>query len=167
MAVNSLRQVRDDLQALHEAVVETSGVLRIKLETGATNPTWRHLRAAFAGYRAEVDDLRRDLDPLEMGDFLLGDDGAALLQLWTWERGVRAGLRRLARQLRAAEDLAEQLDTGPAARTVVVKSGETWQALAARELGDWKAWPLLLAANPELAVDGLTPGATLTVPERR
>ena len=157
--------------ATDEVVLQVS-TLRItvapKLLAGTA--TERELLYLDTGLRNAQQDLRATralLDPLEVEGVVIGEHPADLLNAELQARELRhSGLVLEAQVLRAREATLELL-AGAARRTVFVQAGETLQGIAARELGDWRAWPKLLEANPGLQGGALTPGVQLQIPKTR
>lgn len=133
----------------------------------ATGEQLESLRASAAGLVADIRSTLRELDRHDETDWLVVEDAERFLAIWQWRRESRKALLelwRLAYQLAIA---ALELGDGLRQKVVIVREGETWQSIAARELGGWQEWPRLLAANPTLTAGALSGGTTLVVPEKR
>jgi nucleoid-associated protein YgaU len=126
-----------------------------------------NLRSVLDGVVTDVRDLVRDLDLVDELDFLLVDEGARTIQVWAWRRTARRALVLFGGQARAAKAIADELTTGQKRRVIVTREGETLQRIAQRELGDWREWPRILAANPTLDPGALSSGVSLVIPEKR
>ena len=88
------------------------------------------------------------------------------LTVWRWERRGRSGAHALREYLRRAKDVASVLEKGKRRQLHVVRSGETYQSIAAQHLGDWREWPRIVEAN-DAEPGAPTTGAVLIIPERR
>lgn len=152
--IDRTAEIRDRLAALEVAPQPNAAQLE-------------NIEAGLEGLEAEVRDLVRDLDRIDELDFAVVADGQRTIGLWRWRRGVRAALVGLWLRVRAAGDVARELAGGQRRRVIVSREGDTLQTIAARELGDWRDWPRLLAANPTLTPGALASGTTLVVPEKR
>ncbi len=91
----------------------------------------------------------------------------SVIALWKWERSTRRAFVGLDDAARKTAEVARLLEEGAGPVLVVARSGDTLQSLAARHLGDWRAWPRLLEANPGLAPGAVPSGTVLQVPRRR
>lgn len=137
------------------------------LRTGTyTDRDLLHLVATFSGVGEDIDVVIGDLDPLDVETLLLMDTGLDTVVLWRWQLAVRHGLGMLAARSRDAQAAAESLVSGVDARTHVVRSGETLQAIALRYLGDWREWTRIATLN-DLAPGQPASGTVLTIPPRR
>lgn len=159
--MDSLRTFVADTTALSGAVQATVSGL-------AADPDVRQLRglrASLAGYSGDVKALRADLDATDIRDTLAHEWPEDVIRAWQLERRSRRALVHAAASIRAADDVAEALERGARLRQYVTRSGDTWQSVAARLLGDWREWPRLVEAN-----DGdpaaLPAGTVLVVPRR-
>lgn len=159
--MESLRAFVTDATALSGAVQATAGALAVDPDVRQL----RGLRAALAGYSGDVRRLRADLDGGDIRDALAHEWPEDVIRAWQLERRSRQALVQAAVQIRAADDVAEALERGARLRQYVARSGDTWQSVAARLLGDWREWPRLVEAN-----DGdpsvLPAGTVLVVPRR-
>jgi nucleoid-associated protein YgaU len=164
---DSLLDIRDDVEALTEGFTAAVAAIESALTTGtATAAQLSALRADLTGYRGDLAAIRTDLDATDVSDFLVFDDGEILVRLWLWERDTRHALVGLAPKVRAAETVATRLVAGAAREVYVTRKGDTLQRIAARFLGDWRAWPRIADAN---GLDGgtLTSGTRITIPPKR
>lgn len=147
---------------------EVAAVVKAAVKGGeATAAQLEAVRATTSGLEVDIRTTLRELDRCDETDWLVVVDGERTLAIWTWRRASRSallGLWRLAHQMAEA---ARELGGGTRQRIVVVRDGETWQSIAARELGSWGEWPRLLAANPALSPGALPSGTTLVVPDKR
>lgn len=123
--------------------------------------------AGLDGARADARDLLIDLALLDEESLALVDDGLVTITLWRWRRSTRSAVVELVGQAKVVQEIADGLLTGERERVVVTRSGDTLQRIAARELGDWREWPRLLAANPSVSAGALPSGTSLVIPQRR
>lgn len=126
-----------------------------------------NIRAVLDGIATDTRALIRDLDGVDELDFALVDDGERTIALWTWRRSTRRALLQFAGGVRAAREVADDLIGGTRQKVIVTRQGETLQRIAQRELGDWRAWPRLLAANPGVEAGELPSGISLVIPTKR
>lgn len=160
--MDSLHDFADDVSALSVAVQATVAGL-------AQDPDRRQLRslrAALAGYAGDVAELRADMDATDIRDTLAHEWPEDVIRAWQLERRSRRAFVQMAASIRAADEVAEQLERGARLRQYVTRSGDTWQSVAARLLGDWREWPRLVQANNGDPAS-LPVGTVLVVPERR
>ncbi len=125
------------------------------------------LRAGLDGVRSDSRTLLRELDATPEEDLLLVEDGATLIALWRWRRETRGGLVDLLEQTRTVQDLAAEYVAGAKRKVITSRQGDTLQRIAQRELGDWREWPRLLAANPGISAGALPSGTQLVIPDPR
>lgn len=163
----SVASLSADLADVVRRVADTTGRVRDLLDVGAhTERDIRQLQADLTGTLADIAELRTALDDFRGIEALVYIDGASLVETWRWERDTRSQLVALARQVQAVRDLVAELADGRANRTVLTRSGDTWQGLAQRHLGDWREWPRLAAANDGDPAE-VTPGTLIRIPETR
>lgn len=143
----------------------SEGVQALEVPPDPSARQLRHLRATLSGYAADVRSLRDDLDANDIRDILAFEWPEDVIRAWQLERRTRRALVQVGEQLRQVDAVAETLERGAEADRYVTKSGDTWQGVAARLLGDWREWPRLVAANGGDPAT-LPPGTILTVPER-
>lgn len=125
-----------------------------------------NLRATLTEARSSLRDARNDLDETDVSTFQLHARADRTIALWKWERSLRRVLVLVDAQIRVVDDLAESLAFGVRRKVYVVRSGDTLQIIAARQLGDWQEWPRIVEANG-IAPGTLTVGTVLTIPEKR
>lgn len=108
--------------------------------------------------------VRADLDAL---DVLTGvAAGSSLLESAIWERQTRQDLLRIEQQAGALIDaLGSLLPGGYRQRRYTVRTGDTLQTIARREMGDWQAWTQIVEANRIDPGEALTVGSELVIPE--
>lgn len=167
-AITSLDEVADryDVIADRFALV-SAGVADALTSDSQTQAQVQALRADVEGALEELRLLRVDLDGFEATDKLTVTEGSVIIAVWRWQRRVRGALVDVASALHEVARIAADLKGQRQDRIAIVRDGETWQSIAARELGDWNEWPRLLAANPDLAPGALTAGTVLAIPDRR
>lgn len=125
------------------------------------------LQAATTGQRADIYDLRQELDGAAVADDLAVPTGENTLAIWIWERDTRHDLVALDGHLRRCGEVVDLLVSGRTRKQHIVRSGETLQQIAALELGNWQEWPRLLEANPAVPPGALAGGLVLVIPEKR
>lgn len=148
----------EQVAALVQEAIDASVVTAAQLES---------IRATTAGLEADIRSLLRELDRRDELDWLVVETGEKVLALWTWRRSTRSSLLALWRIAHQLAVMSRELTGGTRQKVVVVREGETWQSIAARELGAWGEWPRLLAANPTLSPGALASGTSLVIPEKR
>lgn len=163
----TFREVIDDVDDLAENFGRASATVTLIRTGAATRRDFQGLQAAAVGLRGEAREIRRGLDAVDAVDFLAVEDGQRVIQTWTWQREIRRSLTRMTFGLIGLERMVDEVVAGHQRRTVLVRQGDTWQAIAQRELGDWSAWRALLEANSDVSPGSLTPGTTLVIPNKR
>ncbi len=146
--------------------VEAAEALMAALVEGGTETArdWQQLISALAGYQTDIRECRAVLDEADVTTALAFQDGAASIRLWQWERGVRRQLVEIELQLFAAVATAAEIIGSFPSRLYAVKSGDTLQTIAARQLGDWQEWRALADVN-NIDPGPLTPGQVLVLPD--
>lgn len=168
MAYESIDQVIADVEELVERFdVAATAAAPLLADERATRRDYQALQATSTGIRADIRSVRAELDPIDAVDLLDAVDGERVIGAWLWQRQTRLGLSRAAAALVELERQVDQVLEGGHQRTVLVRARETWQSIAQRELGDWRAWRQLLAANPAADPAEPTPGTLLVIPEVR
>jgi len=164
----TLRALRTSQEAIASGAASAVAAVRSALSSGSyTAQQVRYLRAELQGYLDDARTVRASLDLLEVEGEQVVDDAEDTLHLLRWERESRHALQALGAAIRRAREALETLETG-ATRTVhLARSGDTLQRIAARYLGDWREWPRLLDANPDLAPGAVVGGTVVVIPERR
>lgn len=132
-----------------------------------TEPTAKNISASMNGVRSDGFDILRTLSTIDDESLAVIDDGEVTVKLWTWRRATLLSVTTLMGQARAIQDLVADFVGGLKQKVIVTREGDTLQKIAARELGDWREWPRLLAANPGLPTGAVDSGLTLIVPEKR
>lgn len=164
----SLKQIADDTSAVLAQVSTLRADLSGKLLRGAA--TARELTYLDTGLRNAHEDLRSvraSLDALVVEDCMVGEHPADLLEAESQARELRRGSLALEARLLESRAVTTEMLAGVALRVVYAQDGDTLQSIAGRELGDWRAWPKLLEANPGLVPGALTPGAQIQIPKPR
>lgn len=166
MAAESIHDILDGIDALVTRYEAAESVVRAAIESGSS-PTVEQvqgLRTELAALQADLRAVRRDLDAVDASTFLLVEDGARTIALWTWQHRTRLVLVQVAAGVLELRRQAARYTEGDSRKVVVAKQGETLQIIAAREMGDWRAWPDLLAANPGVSIGALQGGTVLVIP---
>lgn len=125
------------------------------------------LAATTAGVIGDCRALLAEMDTTIAETLAPTGDPASVIALWEWRRLTRRDVVLLLGEARGIQDLALDLVAGQRRKVVVTRQGDTLQRVAARELGDWREWPRLLAANPDVDPGELPSGLSLVIPERR
>lgn len=125
-----------------------------------------NLSATLGGVRDDVRAVRQDLDGIDVSSFQFHARGDRTVALWRWERVLRRSLVQVDADLRASVELTAKVALGIRRKTRVLRSGETLQAIAAQELGDWREWPRILEATG-LEAGSIPSGTVLVIPEKR
>lgn len=167
--IESVTEVQTRVAAL--AATYSTAVAAIQPDLEANTQTAQQL-GSFRATTAQVVEsgrlLRRDLDSTDSTALILTQQSAdRLLAIWTWERETRKALQdflgTVVESAQVAAGVAGKSDRG----TYTTREGETLQAIAQAELGDFNAWPQILEANPGLLPGVLASGTILVIPERR
>lgn len=163
MPIESTGDVIERVEDLQARLVAAVGVV-------GDAPTDADLQAVIAGLdgvRADGRALMTDLGLLDEEGLAHVDDGLVTVVLWRWRRATRSALVALVGQALEVQELAEGMLTGDDERVIVTREGDTLQRIASRELGDWREWPRLLAANPAVSAGALPSGTSLVIPPKR
>jgi nucleoid-associated protein YgaU len=168
MPTVSLKALRDRALAISDGFNTAQAAVIDAVRSGsATELDYRYLGSELRGLEQDVRNLRRDLDATSVADQLIHTDGAKVILLWRWERGLRHDLVRVAAKLRGMIEVTAILERGAEHQVYVVRSGDTLQKIAQATLGDWREWPRLLTANPGLEPGEVASGTLLTIPKPR
>lgn len=164
MPYGSVLEVIADIEEIGARFAEVAGVVD---PTALTHEDAETLRSGMDGIRTDGAVVLTELDATQEETLVVVDDGALFIETWRWRRGTRRALMQMLGKARAVQDAAQQVIEGMKIRVVVTKQGETLQRIASRELGDWREWPRLLAANPGVSAGEVPSGTTLVIPEKR
>ena len=122
-----------------------------------TTQDLEQFRGSMAGLVGEFRAWRRDIDGTDSLSLLLTQqNGARILEIWTWERESRVAVQDFMGTVVEASNTAKGIAGGSDRGTYTTRAGDTLQA-----------WPRILAANPGLLPGALAPGQTLLIPEKR
>jgi DNA-binding transcriptional ArsR family regulator len=112
--------------------------------------------------------VRLDLDSSSAQSWLV-DSGDPLnaLDMAILVREIRSRLSRVSQALTSLRDAALVYAEGDDYIQVMSTTEDTLQRIAQVHLGDWRHWPALLEANPDLSVDTVPPGTVVQVPIAR
>ena len=169
MSYTTISEAQADVSSFVAVFTEAAAAIRPSLDVGTqTEVELGTFRAAVAETVGRFRVFRTDLDSTASADLLnTTQDAARLLAVWSWERDTRQAAQDFAVSVLAADSTARSLDGQSDRGTYTTRDGETLQSIAQAELGDFQAWTLILAANPDI-LPGLIPsGTTLVIPERR
>lgn len=117
--------------------------------------TLNDLRSRLSGAQDTARTLRAELASTDFGADVIPQTGDAVLAAWRWQHDTFRALLELDANIRAAQTAVSALVVVSSKRQVLVRSGDTLQRIAARELGDFRRWEELLSLNT------LTPGDVL------
>ncbi len=132
----------------------------------STDRDLSQLDADLQGCLADIRDTLRDLAAFDAALAVTFVDGESLIQLWQWERAIRSDLVIVQRDILTTQSKALEVISGVSEQVRIVRTGETWQSIAAETLGDWREWPRLVEANGGEA-GALVSGTVLTIPRKR
>ena len=165
----TLTELTAPLTLIADGVTALKGSFATQFRSGThTTDDLEHVRASAAGYLADIKTLRTDLDSTDIETLVVNsEDAARTLKIRIWERDVRTLLVKMAGDLIDMIDIAADLKQRAGQKIVLVRSGDTIQGIARRELGDWSEWTRIVEANPGLDPGTLTSGQTIIIPERR
>lgn len=168
MAITSLREIFETAGEIPETAREIWAEVSTALEAGdVSSAQLRHLAARLRGLLDEIKAIRTDLDPADAVDFLRGTHPDQLVGVWQAERETRRQLVKASGSVLELIDIVGRIDAGDALSVYVSRDGDTLQGIAAVYLGDWRSWPALLDANPEISPGALDPGTLVFIPARR
>jgi len=168
MATPSLRSTLSDAGEVPAAVRAVwSEVEDVITDGSATRSDLQHLAAEIDGQLDDIAAIRADLDQVDGEDQIRGTHPDQLVQAWKAERETRRQLVKLAGALLDLAEAVDRITDGDAREVYVSRQGDTLQRIAARLLGDWRAWTDLLEANPDLSPGPLASGTLVVIPERR
>lgn len=89
------------------------------------------------------------------------------INVWRWRYATRTSVMAFIVELGDLIDILELFLKGFNEKVVVSTEADTLQSIAARELGGYEDWPLLLKRNPGLSPVTLEPGTTIVIPNPR
>ena len=169
MSYTQISAVQTDVAAFVAVFTDASAAIAPSLDTASqTAVEIGTFRAAIAETVGQIRDYRTELDDTSSASLLnTVGDAARILAVWTWERDTRKATQDYLVEVLAADVTAKGLTGRSDRSTYTTREGETLQAIAQSQLGDWEAWPLILDANPSILPGLLPPGTTLVIPERR
>ena len=163
-----IRALAADIVAVETQAGVTLAAARDMLQAGTqTSRDLLQLQSATTGQRADIYDLRQQIDGATVADSLAVADGQNTLAIWLWERDTRHDLVTLDGHLRRCGEVVDLLVSGRTRLQHIVRSGQTLQQIAALYLGSWQEWPRILDANPSIMPGMLASGTILTIPEKR
>lgn len=163
MAYTTSDQVIDDVVAVADRLAALAAV---DLRANVTDAVVENLRTEMAGVADNIRAITADLDVLDAeADLLIVDEGAASIAVILWQLGTRVQLTQLAGRARAVLDVGQDVRKGQPTKIAIVRDGDTWERIAAREAGDWRRWQAIRAANPTVPFTGLTTGTYLVIPD--
>ncbi len=166
MAITAIRDFEAEVGTLLTGISGVVATARTALGATGTRRALSNVRSTLSGLRADILSARDDLDATDITDLVRYQDGEDLIRLWQWERGLRRRLVRLDRRLRVAEAVVVNALEARADKVYIVRSGDTLQTIAARQLGDWREWTRLADVNG-LGAGALTAGTQIRIPPRR
>lgn len=162
----SLLDIRDAVLSLQASAVTAMDLAAAALTVGTPSASQLgQAMAAITSAQTAIRAVRADLDGTDVTTCQVYDDAAVTLDLWRWERGVRASLSTLESALHAAGANLGELLSGIRETLHTVRTGETLQSIAAVYLGSWSEWPRISAANG-LKAGPVAVGTVLVIPQR-
>lgn len=166
MAYSSLLTARDDVLALLSSASTAMALALAATSTGTPSASQLgQAMAAITSAQTAIRAVRADLDGTDVTACQVYDDAAVTLELWRWERGVRATLSTLESDLHAAGANVRELLSGIRETLHTVRTGETLQSIAAAYLGGWAEWPRICAANG-IKAGPVAVGTVLIIPQK-
>lgn len=160
-----LQAINYDVTEILDGIEAAEARVRALVESGVSSDRdWLQLASDLTGYSADIRDVRADLDSYDVTDALLYQSGADSIRLWRWERRLRRSLVGLEGRMRRTLEQVVELAEGRPSRLYAVKSGDTLQTIAARQLGDWTRWRELATING-LDAGPVTPGIVIVLPD--
>lgn len=162
----SLKPIRDATLDLVEvsSVIQSSFIDLIDAGTYTDNDI-ESFSTSIEKYLEDIADIRADLDPKNVTDYVIAERGDAYLRVWLWEKQTRYALAKVARQMIDARDASQELKSGKTKMLYITKHGDTLQSIAAKFLGSWQEWPKIAQAN-KIEPGIITSGTTLIIPEK-
>lgn len=165
MAIETIQDVVDATERYR------TSYLRILQSFQVTLPTRQNLSGLAEGLSAliaEMEGTAADLQTVDEDSLISVLDGPRQVSIWRWRRLVSFQLAQQLAQVRGVLEGVTELLDGLLIRVVTVKEGDTLQRIARRELGSWRAWPDILAANPAITDPfNLPVGLQLVIPGGR
>lgn len=162
----SLKPIRDATLDLVEGSSVIQGSFIDLIDAGTyTDNDIESFSTSIEEYLEDIADIRADLDPKNVTDYVIAERGDAYLRVWLWERQTRYALAKVARQMIDARDAAQELKTGKTKMLYITKHGDTLQSIAAKFLGNWQEWPKIAQAN-KIEPGIIASGTTLIIPEK-
>lgn len=166
MAITAIRDFEAEVGSILTAASSAATAARAAFGAAGTRRALSNVRSTLSGLRSDILGARDDLDATDITSLVRYQDGEDLIRLWRWERELRRSLVRLDGHMRVLEAVVVNALEARADKVYVVRSGDTLQSIAARELGDWREWTRLAEVNG-LAPGALTSGTHLRIPPRR
>lgn len=152
------------IQSRSLTVADTLDALAVKAKAATTPATLGAVASDAGRLIQQIAGIRVYLDALDVGaTFAKAID---ILNAGAWERDTRLSLVLSHGTARRVLDTATRMaDRTPSTvRRHIVKAGETPMSIARMELGDWRRWADILAANALDPASNLTVGASLIIP---
>lgn len=164
MAIETVQDAQDQYTAIEGSYTDALAILR--QAPLAPSDAAEGLRALQATLDLTTG-LLTDLAAVDETTLIAVDSAPNLIRIWLWRREFRNSVLTFSYDLRRLTEDTEEFVRGYQDRVVFVTEGETLQAIAQRELGDFKAWVDLVARNPGLSPIELEPGTPIVIPTRR
>lgn len=164
MAIETITDVTDAVDLI---VTRLTGAQTQVRTSALDRDSAAALLTELSTVQAELKALLSDLADLDPETLLSVVDGLGVIQIWSWRRTLRFDLLQLTRKTAQLIEGTTAFVQGPIVRVVYTTEVDTLQSIAARELGDWKKWPLLVERNPGLSPVDLAPGTAIIIPPPR
>lgn len=165
MGYTSLLTARNDVLAVQAAAVTALTITTTALNAGTATPaTYGRCQSAMTEAQEGLRSILVELDGTDVQAQQVYSDAAVTIELWAWERAVRATLVALDGQMQSAQAVIVQLLAGVQQTYHTVRAGETLQSIAATYLGSWTEWPRISAANG-LKAGPIAAGTVILIPQ--
>lgn len=133
----------------------------------ATDQELGYIVARFTDLRSRVHSFNKSFDEVDILVYEGSPDPVRRLELWHAEKELRARMSKFSQALAESIRVATALIDKTTDLVVIARDTDTYQSIAARELGDWRAWVDLHQANRTQAAPGeVLTGKPLVVPRR-
>lgn len=164
MAITSVTDAEVILDTIAEPYLSVLAALRTSpLETSKAADALVSLQSALTASWG----LLRDLAAIDETTLISVQSAENLIGIWLWRRNFRRSVLVMVYEMTRLYERITEYIRGYQIRVVYSRDGDTLQAIAQRELGDWRSWTLLLTQNPGLSPCDLEPGTPIVIPTTR